>query len=679
MLTIYPACLNFFDWVWSTSLKVSFLVILLMLVKLVMKKRIGARLHYLLWIAVFVSLLVPWVPQSSFSIYNLTNLNLTKPASLHERTETPSRSATAGLGSSGQEKADSIEQIAAAPTPSVLHNKSEVHNPIASYQFMHGFLFSLWLIGVAVLFMIIGLMNRRFAKSIQGLPVVDTNLVSAYIRAKNNLNIKAELPLIKTKMITSPSLCGFFRPRLLVPVGILEEFNPEQLNHVFMHELTHFKSKDILVNWLTQGLLILHWFNPLLWYAFIKLREDQEIACDYLTLEKMGIDDPKEYAFTLIKLAENNLKVSRIVNLASLLGKRSQIRRRIGMVKVFHKVPLKWTLLVISVVAVLLFVTLTNPKVSKSAAVGKVAAVTNSKSDEATTQSDQSSAASKGGFNYRQYLSFTPLLPSYTAGYQLTSSQISCSQNMPPDNTSGVGYLAAYGSHAAFTISEGPPKGMDPNVSDHSTKTQIQIGDLPATLYVREIGDAFIQFTKDSVEYTANNIIGGGISIEELKKICASIAVPAKNPPTNIYIGKEGTSATDGLSFKTLQAGDVVVPRGYKFDMQHSMVYIQGDKKSETFSLYYTNTQGTATPFINVQMIKGDHPYGFAPVSTPDSTFDTKQIEGIEVKLRKNYNDRLPAAVFQISSGLRFEIASTESQAMIETMVKSILQAYSKL
>lgn len=683
MLTVPPIhldYLSFFDWVWSASVKVSFLVILLLLVKLVVKNRIGARLHYWLWVAVFVSLLVPWAPQSSLSIYNLTNLDIQKPASLYGGTETPSRFSAAGVGISEQEKVNRLNQIAAAPMPSVLHNMGEPQNALANYRFIHRLLFFLWLIGVAVLFMITGLINRRFAKNIQGLPVVDTNLVSAYIRAKNKLNIKAEVPIIQTKIITSPSLYGLFRPKLLVPVGLLEEFNPEQLNHVFTHELNHFKSKDLLVNWLTQGLLILHWFNPLLWYALIKLREDQEIACDYLTIAKMGIDDPEEYAFTLLKLAESNLKVSRIVSVAGLLGTQSQIRRRIGMIKDFRKVPLKWALFVIPVVAVLVWVTLTNAKVSTSGTVGKVAAVTNGQSGEAITQSDQSSAVPKGGFNYRQYLPFTPLLPSYTAGYQLTFSQISCSQNMPPDNTSGVGYLAAYGSHAAFTISEGPPKGMKPNISDHSTKTQIQIGDLPATLYVREIGDAYIRFTKDGVEYTANNIIGGGISIEELKKICASIVVPVNNPPTDIYIGKGGTSAPDGLSFKTLQAGDVVVPRGYKFDMQNSMIYIQGNEKTETFSLYYTNTKGTSTPFINVEMIIGDHPYGFAgPVSTPDSEFDTKQIDGIDVKLRKNYNDHLPAAVFQISSGLRFEIYSTESQAIIETIVKSIVQAYAKL
>ena len=137
---------------------------------------------------------------------------------------------------------------------------------------------------------------RRFTQKIQGRIVVDTRLLSAFKEAKYKLNVKGEIPLIQTEVVTSPSIFGLFRPRLLIPVGVLEEFNSEQLNHVFVHELFHYKRKDVLVNWLTQGLLILHWFNPILWYTFYKLREDQEIACDAITLNHIDINDSKEYA-----------------------------------------------------------------------------------------------------------------------------------------------------------------------------------------------------------------------------------------------------------------------------------------------------------------------------------------------------------------------------------------------
>lgn len=236
--------------------------------------------------------------------------------------------------------------------------------------FIHRLLFFIWLMGVAAFVIAIGLVNRRFGRRIQSQSVCNEKMLTPFRETKSKLSIRAEIPLIQSTAVTSPSLFGLFRPRLLIPADILDEFNPEQLNHVFMHELLHFKRRDILINWLTQGLLVLHWFNPILWYAFYRLREDQEIACDAKTIENIGPKDAKEYAYTLIKLAESNSSLPRIVSLASLLGSSSQIRRRITMIKVFRKVPLKWSLLVVTMVGILAFITLTSAKADTTNPVG---------------------------------------------------------------------------------------------------------------------------------------------------------------------------------------------------------------------------------------------------------------------------------------------------------------------
>ena len=680
MPQIHLDYLSIFDWVWTTSARVSVLIILLLLVKYVLKNKIGARLHYLLWFVMIVSLLLPWTPQSSLSLYNLTNLGMQKTSPTIEDVKTFPPSASVDVVSSGQETGNRLEQLAVAPNPHIVLNTGESLHTIATSPFIHRFLFFIWIMGITVFIATTLVVNRRFIQSIKGQSVVDTKLLMALKEAKNKLNIKAEVPLIQTMEITSPSLFGLFFPRLLIPVGILEEFTSEQLNHVFVHELLHFKRKDVLVNWLTRGLLILHWFNPIIWYAFYKLREDQEIACDAVTLEHIGIIDLKDYAYTLIKLVESNSRLSRITSLASLSGSKSQLRRRITMINIFRKASLKWSLLVVTVVAALAFVTLTNAKASTATTLGTV---TNINAGKQMPQSNQSSTLSDGSFNYHKYLAFTPLLPSYTAGYQLTLSRISCSQNTPPGNNSS-NYLAAYGSHAAFSISEALPNEMHHSVFAQSTKTQIHIGDLPATLQSVDKtmdGNAQIQFTKNDVEYTVSSIPGGGISVDELKKICESIVVPVTTPPTDIYIGKGGAAASDGLSFKTLQPSDVAVPQGYKFRDESSQIYIKGDKKSEAFSLYYTT--GKSSTFLNVQMTTGDQPYGFepTPVLTPDSDFDTKQINRTTVKLRKTNNNNLPAAKIAIpENGLEFTLYGPDMQeSEAEKVVTSILQAYTKL
>lgn len=208
--------------------------------------------------------------------------------------------------------------------------------------------------------------NRRFIKRINGKSVTEPQLLTAFAIAKSILNINAEIPLLDSSAVSSPSLFGLISPKLLIPSVILRYFNSEELNHVFIHEMVHFKRKDLLVRWLTQGLLILNWFNPIFWFAFYKLREDQEIACDAATLRHLNVNDPREYACTLVKLAENTMAAPKITGLASLLASRSQLKRRVNMIKSIPTASIKWSLLVVGLVAVLSLATLSNAKATVS-------------------------------------------------------------------------------------------------------------------------------------------------------------------------------------------------------------------------------------------------------------------------------------------------------------------------
>lgn len=693
---LHPDFIRLFDWVWQTSAKVSVLIILLLLVKVVLKNKISACQHYLLWAVVIASLLLPWTPQSSFSLYNLAKSDI-QQSSRSIGIKTSSVSALADSGGSNEMISTPLQ-----PVTVVQNNSSNEPNAnaspyrsisssisVATSPFIHRVLFFIWIVGIAVFSVVTLLVNRRFAHEIQGRSADDTKLHTVFEEAKQKLNIKGTIPLIFTQTVTTPSLFGLIHPKLLIPVGVLDEFSPAQLSHVFVHELLHLKRKDILVNWMTQGMLIVHWFNPILWYAFSKMREDQEIACDAKTLVHVGISEPKEYAYTLIKLAESNLRMPRIASLAGLSGSGTQIKRRIKMIKVFRKASVKWSLLVVVLVVVLVAITLTNAKanasritdnVSSADAIGTVTSVTNANSGKQMKQITQTPSSPDGSFDYQAYLSFTPLLPSYTAGYQLTLSRISCSQNVPPGNNSNT-YLAAYGNHAAFTISEARSGEMFQTVIQHTfpvqeTKTQIQIGDLPATLTVDKTVDAaHIQFTKDNVEYIVSSVPGGGVSQDELKRISTSITNPADSSPTDIYIDKMGPTASEGLSFKSLQPGDIAVPQGYVFQHESSDIYIKGAEKSEVFSLYYT--KGTSSPFLNVQMSIGNHPYGDpTSVQTPNSDFDTKQIHGTEVRLRKTLNGSFPASQFTLKNGVKLSIYSpVMPESEVEKVVNSILQA----
>lgn len=364
--------LLFFDWVWHTSLRVSVLIILLLLVKFVLRNKINVHLQYLLWSFVIVSLLLPWAPQTSFSLYNLTNFDWQTMPSINSSVNIPIPSIAVGTGTgvSGEQADVRTSQIAVTQNAPILHSSEESLKSIDdTSSFTHRLFFVIWLMGSGAFCVATILVNRRFVQEINGQSVLDAKLLAAFEEAKNKLNIKKAVPLIQTMAVTSPSLHGLFHPKLLIPVGILEEFSPDQLNHVFIHELGHYKRKDIPVNWLTQGLLILHWFNPIIWYAFYKLREDQEIACDAITLSHLEKPNSREYAFTLIKLLESYSKTPRTADVVNLLESKSQIKRRINRISVSQNSSLRWSVLCLAVVVALSFVTLTNANKATSSGI----------------------------------------------------------------------------------------------------------------------------------------------------------------------------------------------------------------------------------------------------------------------------------------------------------------------
>ncbi len=46
----------------------------------------------------------------------------------------------------------------------------------------------------------------------------------------------------------------------------------------------------------------MHWFNPLIWIAFVLMERDMELSCDEAVMKKIGNDAKKDYCTTLLSL-----------------------------------------------------------------------------------------------------------------------------------------------------------------------------------------------------------------------------------------------------------------------------------------------------------------------------------------------------------------------------------------
>lgn len=99
--------------------------------------------------------------------------------------------------------------------------------------------------------------------------------------------------------IDTPFVFGLIRPRIYLPMHL----QAEDKKYVLEHENIHIARKDYLVKAAAYAAVCIHWFNPLVWLAFVLMEKDMEMSCDEAVLKKLGMDVKKEYSLSLLSLS----------------------------------------------------------------------------------------------------------------------------------------------------------------------------------------------------------------------------------------------------------------------------------------------------------------------------------------------------------------------------------------
>lgn len=99
--------------------------------------------------------------------------------------------------------------------------------------------------------------------------------------------------------ITSPFVMGLVRPKIYLPSDMEER---EQA-YIIRHEQHHIRRGDHIIKALAFLALSIHWFNPLVWVAFIYSNKDMEMSCDEAVVKKMGDGILADYTASLLSLA----------------------------------------------------------------------------------------------------------------------------------------------------------------------------------------------------------------------------------------------------------------------------------------------------------------------------------------------------------------------------------------
>lgn len=116
------------------------------------------------------------------------------------------------------------------------------------------------------------------------------------------LGITQKVGLLESGIIPGPASLGFFRPLILLPIGLVNHLTVAEVEAILLHELAHIRRSDYLVNVLQRVLENVFFFNPALLWLSYRIREERENCCDDLALQVL--QDEKLYAQTLLRFQE---------------------------------------------------------------------------------------------------------------------------------------------------------------------------------------------------------------------------------------------------------------------------------------------------------------------------------------------------------------------------------------
>ena len=170
--------------------------------------------------------------------------------------------------------------------------------------------------------------------------------VDTAVRYKDNI--------FQSENVSFPFVLGIIKPRIYLPF----KMNGQYLEYVVAHEQAHICRKDHWWKPLGFLLLMIHWFNPLMWLAYVLLCRDIELACDEKVIKELGNEQRGDYTQALVACSVNR----RMIAACPLAFGEVSVKERVKSVMNYKK-PAFWVIIISVIVCVGVAVCfLTNPK-----------------------------------------------------------------------------------------------------------------------------------------------------------------------------------------------------------------------------------------------------------------------------------------------------------------------------
>ena len=188
----------------------------------------------------------------------------------------------------------------------------------------------------------------------------DAAILECFERIKKQMNVKKDIKILIDKNKSVPALAGILKTRLILPEKTISRMSWDELEYVFIHELTHYKRKDILKLWFAEFVLCLHWFNPVLHIVKSVIRLDIELSCDEKIVSGLHASSFIKYCNVLIMSSVKSYRSSPGIISVNMAGRRGKkLKERLTMINNFSRKRIALLGLAIFIAASLILVSCT--------------------------------------------------------------------------------------------------------------------------------------------------------------------------------------------------------------------------------------------------------------------------------------------------------------------------------
>ena len=302
----------------NMSISASWLVLAVLILRFVLKKA-PKWINVLLWGIVAIRLIFPFSFESTLSLIPSAE---TIPLNIGMDTTPTINSGISAINNAVN------PIISQSNTPMAGASVNLLQITIGIYEYI-------WIFGMIALALYTAISYWRLRRK------VDTA-----VRYKDNI--------FQSENVSFPFVLGIIKPRIYLPF----KMNGQYLEYVVAHEQAHICRKDHWWKPLGFLLLMIHWFNPLMWLAYVLLCRDIELACDEKVIKELGNEQRGDYTQALVACSVNR----RMIAACPLAFGEVSVKERVKSVMNYKK-PAFWVIIISVIVCVGVAVCfLTNPK-----------------------------------------------------------------------------------------------------------------------------------------------------------------------------------------------------------------------------------------------------------------------------------------------------------------------------